>query len=654
MQPDSQSRFWARAILLVTFVLSVGACVQFGRVGLAIGAIPASIKWTTAFGLGLFAALFSAGLLALTATRFFPNIQHALETLGRLLSRNQTASLILYVLLLGVLPFFVMGPYGRFMKGFMVRLAILWGVGLLGAALLSRSMPKKSWPFRLAFSLLMQGAVYQAALYIPQVSNYPFGLHYSESNTIYYASQMYGWRVYSGQHLGLPIDNPSRYLLMGMPFLFPRLPLWFHRLWQALLWVGMTYAVSTALVRRLGINDRSTRILWTAWGFLFIFQGPIYYHLLFAALIVLWGLNTRRFWKSMAVVIVASVWAGISRINWMPVPAMMAASLYLLERRYPAAGPIWRYLRPPFYWAIGGGLASLGSLALYSQFSGAEGRLFLSSVGSPLLWYRLLPSATYRTGVLIAILAASVGLTGIILLNFTRRQHWIHPLRSVFLGLILLVLFVSGLIVSVKIGGGNNIHNFDAFLVHLMLVGSYVVFAAFAPDESDPAWTGGVPWALMVLTLSIPILFAVGQGGPLPTRDMQAAERALLRLQQVVDEVVDEGDRVLFIDHRHLIPFGFIDGVNVEPEYDKVLLMEMAMSDNDAYFKQFEADISAARYDVIVASPLHLTYKDRDDIFPEEDNAWTSHVTVSLIKYYKTSETIELDRGNLGILVPKE
>lgn len=647
-------KVWIRRILVATLILAAGASYQFGRIGLAIGAIPASIKWLTVFSFGILVAVFSAAFVVATYTGAFASTAGVIERLQRRAPRKKALNLTLFAALSVVLPYLVLGPYGRYLEGFLVRLVVLWGMALTGATLLHAGWQEKSWLYWLAVSLLLYAMVYRAALFIPAVSTYPFGLHYSESNTLYYASLMYGWRVYPGQDLGLPVDNPSRYLLMGLPFLIRQIPLWGHRLWQVLLWVGMTLGMAWALVGRLKIGQRSTAILWAAWGFLFIFQGPIYYHLLLAALIVLWGTDTKGFWKTMVIVILASAWAGASRINWIPVPGMLAATLYILEHPWREKQTWWNYLRTPLLWGVAGVAAALASLAVYAQVSGAGRRLFFSSVGSPLLWYRLLPSATYRTGVLTAIVAASVGLLGVILFRVVRRPFPLRPLRAILLGGILLVLFSGGLVVSVKIGGGNNIHNFDAFLVHLMVVGSYFIFDSHARDVGEARQAQVLPWAWLALVVGIPILFAIGQGEPIQARDHRTAESAVQRLQQIVDQTGGEDGEILFIDHRHLMAFGMLEGVSMVPEHDKVLLMEMAMSGNAAYLERFEEDLNTARYRLIITNLLNIVYKDREDAFAEEDNAWTREISTRLARYYRKVETVDIGSSRLTILAPRE
>jgi hypothetical protein len=123
-----------------------------------------------------------------------------------------------------------------------------------------------------------------------------------------------------------------------------------------------------------------SRSLFMAWGILFLFQGPVYYHLLVIPIILLWGFESDRFWKSMALVGLASIWAGISRINWYPIPGLLAAVLYLLEKDYHsdlargAWRSIWDYLARPVIWVVFGTLIAFLSGGLYSMVRDGAGR----------------------------------------------------------------------------------------------------------------------------------------------------------------------------------------------------------------------------------------------------------------------------------------
>ena len=83
------------------------------------------------------------------------------------------------------------------------------------------------------------------------------------------------------------------------------------------------------------------------WCFLFIFQGAVYYHLQIPVLIILLGVDSKRPRLSLLAVIFASLWAGISRLNWYPVPAMLAILIFLLEEPISSFKNLGHYLSKP-------------------------------------------------------------------------------------------------------------------------------------------------------------------------------------------------------------------------------------------------------------------------------------------------------------------
>jgi hypothetical protein len=260
------------------------------------------------------------------------------------------------------------------------------------------------------------------------------------------------------------------------------------------LWIAFSLATGLVLARRLSIRPWFYRGLFAAWAFLFLFQGPLYYHLLVMVILVLWGFDRHRFWRTLILVLVASAWAGISRINWLPVPGLLAAALYFLESRVEGEGPI-KYLVKPAVWVSLGSILGYAVQLGYERFSGNPAEFFGSSFSSELLWYRLFPSVTYPLGVLPASILVSLPLLLLIFSRLAERDTDLpgfaglrspyHPIRLFGLGAILFVLGLGGIVVSVKIGGGSNLHNIDAFLVLLLVTGSYMAFGKAARDRQN-------------------------------------------------------------------------------------------------------------------------------------------------------------------------
>jgi hypothetical protein len=642
-----------RRVLFTSLVISLGALYQIVQLAIELEVLATSLKWQAFVGFISLSAFLELVLLLVSWRTSLEWFFRFIRTVDHFLQRLRIFNLMAFLALVGLFPLLILGPYGRYLEGYLVRLFLLWSIGLIGAIFLHAFNPQRAWYKGLAFSLVLYAAVYRIAIFIPWVSTYPFSLGYSESSRYYFASLFFQGKIYGLSGLGLPVLHPTRYILQSLPFLISGLPIWVHRLWQVFLWIIMTIAASFVLMNRLSIANKYKYFMWFVWAFLFMFQAPVYYHLQVIVLIVLWAVDGRKFTWTLLVVLFASIWAGISRINWYPVPGLLAATIYLLDKPKDQNTPVWWYLLKPAIWIAAGSLVALGSQAAYVALSNNPSYWFASSLSSPLFWYRLLPSATYNLGVLPAIMIASAPLVLFILLNLPRRPLRWHPIRILALGTILGVLFIGGLIVSTKIGGGDDLHNLDAFLVHLLLIGTYLLFNKFQKDQVDGKPIPWPSWQLQSLIIAVPIFFVLGLGGPISFPDNTKADLALSELKEIVTEATAKGGEVLFISDRHLLTFDLIEGVELVPQYEKTFLMEMAMSGNQAYFDVFNEDLKDHRFDLIVVNPPHITYKGREYIFGEEDDAWVRYVSIPLLEYYQNRTVLDADRERIAVMEPK-
>jgi hypothetical protein len=444
------------------------------------------------------------------------------------------------------------------------------------------------------------------------------------------------------------------------------LPLWLHRAWQVFLWLLTSGLAGWLVARRAAKNQPWTvQLALGAAAILFLFQGPVYYHLLVMVILVLWVFNRLHPWRTLVIVLLASLWAGISRVNWLPVPGMLAAALYFLEvpyrrydfSRYDEGKRLksllqWgtRYLLPPAAWTILGSLAAWGSQQAYQAISGNPAAYFGSSFSSDLLWYRLLPNPTYPLGILPSALLVSLPALGLMAIRVFPARRSVHPLRLLGLGAILGVLFAGGVVVSVKIGGGSNLHNLDAYLVLLLVVGGYIWFGAATEGESTGQGIGEkgqgkwdkrlTPW-LVGVAAAVPLAFALSAGGVWPQRDAHAARADLETLRQAAQQAVMNGGKVLLINQRHLLTFGELPGVPLEADYELVFLMEMAMAGNPEYLSAFHTDLQNHRFDLIIAEPLNVQYQGSVRSFGEENDAWVDQVSAPVLCHYQPLATLE-------------
>ncbi len=585
---------------------------------------------------------------------------------------------LLFLLWLLLFPWLVMGPAGTWLSGLPedliipARTALFGGLVVGGAWILRRIKATLGWGQALLLTALAQGVVYKLAAFLPDLSTFPFSLGWSEASRYYYGSLYLSEWLY-GLRVPTSVLHPSRYLMQAVPFLVPNSPLWLHRLWQVLLWLVTSSLAGWLLAKRLGLV--TTKVVTTlptlpivvttsvvaAWAALFLFQGPVYYHLLVMVILVLWAYDGQKPWRTLLVVLLASLWAGISRINWLPVPGLLAAALYLLER--PLTRPAWRYLLPPAGWTLLGTILAYASQTAYKLWSGNPAEQFGSSFSSDLLWYRLKPNPTYPLGILPSAILVSLPLVLLICLHVA--QHWrrYHFLRLLGLGAILFVLFAGGVVVSVKIGGGSNLHNLDAYLALLLIIGGFITLERMTPDTSpaEPVTQpnrsrsqAGIYHSLSALlqamALLVPIFFAISSGGPLPQRNLVAAQAELQTLRQVVEVAVQQGGEVLFINQRHLLALDEVEAPLVA-DYELVFLMEMAMASNAPYLDAFHADLLNQRYAVIVAEPMSIQYQGPAHSFGEENDAWVRHVSEPLLCDYEP--LAELETAGVVLYVPR-
>ena len=642
-----------RIALVATILLNVVAFYQILLPSYNSGILFASRRLLAVLGLGVLGVLIEAGLLIASWTPFWETVLRWLDAGMHALQRLRWLNLLLFGLSIGIFSYLLIGLPGLNFWGMPTRLFLFWLLTLLGSVLLKAAGLQRSWGVALAAALLIAGMGYRIAVFTLDVSTYPFSLGWSEASRYYYASLYFAKSLY-GFSVPPTVLHPSRYLLQSIPFLIPNSPLWLHRLWQVCLWIAISLATAYFLARRLSIADWLKRWLFIAWTFLFLLLGPVYYHLQVPVIIILWGFDRKKFWKSLVIILLASAWAGISRINWFPVPAMLAATLYLLEE--PAVQqPLWRYLARPLMWGVAGTAVAFGVQKAYIAWSGNPPDLFSSSFSSDLLWYRLLPNPTYPLGILLSALLVSLPL---LLIIFGRMAgHWkaYHPIRLLGLAAIMLALFVVGVIVSTKIGGGSNLHNLDSYLCFLIIIAAYFYFGNTVEDwplehaVPSPHWA--THWAVIVLALAIPMYYTLALGGPrsFPTPPQTAHD--IETLSKYVNKYSEQNGEVLFISERELVTFNTIPGVRLAPDYERVFLMEMAMSGNPDYLSKFHDELKNHRFAMIVSEPLFLQYKSADEIFGEENNAWVSQVSKYVFCYYEPQKMLRNSR--IQLLVPR-
>ncbi len=554
-------------------------------------------------------------------------------------------------------------PWGGLFVGFFTRL-LVFILAISGTTILIASKKEGLFSWRaLLLAGLFTGTLLVLAESFALVSNYPFALHWSEGNRLWDYSVLFGRARYNypaSEPVFAWID-PARQALWGLPFLMPSLPIWAARLWGAFL-TTIPYALLGWFAFRPLKEARGQWVAGGIWALIFLNQGPIYTPLIFSAILVA-ATRRRPMWLALPLVYVAGLYAGSSRFTWAFAPAIWAALLALSDGvllhtklttrdwlRAAALGlaGLWTKGLPILLGILAGLLPISSSVVATPAPSGMPGEqgidtiqnLQATATGQPFIWYRLFPNDVYPPGILLGLALAALPLI-LLLWYLAHRGFW----KTVLWQRIALLLgcgsfLVVGVIASVKVGGGADLHNLDMFLVSLVLLagiaweaGFYKRLTNFLQENSRVRW-------LLAAMILIPAFTPMASGKPLV---LPTAERTQFVLERIQDKMTcaREFGEVLFMDQRQLITFGQMGDLPLIVDYEKKFVMDQALAGNEAYFAPFRAHLAAGRFALIVSEREGTLYKDLDqesvgDSLVEENNAWVRWVSTPLLQYYES------------------
>jgi hypothetical protein len=649
MTSPSQNTFW-RLVLALSALLAVFSILDTFGLAQKLQVNPFSSK--TILGMLAFFTLvvfITVTGFALTFGGYRQRVLSTLEISTRLGSRFRFVAWVAFLAILVAFPvLYALPEFRQLFGGAGIRFFVFWLFALAGMHRLKLIRPAFGFPAALAATLILQSAVNLLASYLPAVTDYPFALGWSETSRFYFPSLFLSEKIY-GQAHPWPILHPSLHLLLTPPYWFDA-PLWFHRAWQVAIRFLMVGLIAPALLARFNIENRALKFFSLAWVFVYLFNLPLYLHLPLMIFPLLWLFRAEDDRRTWILLILTSVWAGLSRLNWYPMPGLILSTLWLLESggRWTVDGKsglravahrFWK----PTAWTISGSLLAYGVSQAYIVLSGVEKSNFFTSLTSDLLWYRLWPNETYGLGILPGIILFSLPLWVLVAVKDSKISRlWREPLEmfdSLAIFAMLLALFIGGIFVSMKIGGGADLHNMDAYAVLLLIVAAYAFFRAAKP----------VPWQVAALLVLVMAWFAQQPNSGVVRYDKAASQAALAAIQQRVDAT--EGE-ILFINQRHLIAMKMLEGVTLIPEYEREDLMEMAMANNLVYLERFEQDIASQRFVAIVVDPLRFNYLGSNYAMGEENNAWVRRVVRPVLCWYEEDETFPAER--VVIYVPRE
>ncbi len=595
------------------------------------------------------------------------------------------------VLILAIIParVFLYLSLGFKLIGSGFRLAIFLVVVLISGVLVTRRKGVLlSWP-ALMVSAIFVGCFFIFAKELVSVTDYPLSLTWSEGNRIWDYSWLYGRRLYDypiGQKFEAYIDI-GRQSLWGLPFLFSNVSIVDVRLWSMLV-LTVPYALFGWMAFRL-IKGKQKEFFWIGlWVFLFLYQGPIYTPLILSAILVA-GARHKPLWIALPLIYLAGYYAQLSRLTWMVAPAMWAVMIALVDGVPDGRRLSFQDWVKTFIYGLAGFLGGVGlrrgwrRVSVYlSRVAETSSEADVAAVATPtatpapavaytdtadavetvssgassfltdqpLLWERLWPNPTNDLGIILGLVLAAAPLI-ILLVYLIHSKRWrlnvwqqvgILGVLGAFLGL--------GVVISVKIGGGNNLHNVDMFLIGLIFVaalaweseGRRVIFELDAQQV-------GIKVILLAMCL-IPAFMPWVYATPLEVPEQHYVDMTIELLQSETEHVISQGGEVLFMDQRQLFTFGQIQAPFV-PEYEKKQVMDRALAGDREYFAPFYRDLADQRFGLIITDPQRIRYSNALDDWGAENDAWVKWVTEPLYCYYE--EKYSKDKTAVWFLVPR-
>ncbi|MEK6221989.1 MAG: hypothetical protein N2D54_07040, partial [Chloroflexota bacterium] len=438
-----------------------------------------------------------------------------------------------------------------------------------------------------------------------------------------------------------------------LPYILPNSSLWVHRFWQALLRFSFPLLTGMALASRFWHKDNFRKWIFIFWAMFFLIQGPVFYPMLSIIAVMFWGFDSKKLPRSTILILLLSVWAGLTRINWIPMPALIGITIYLIEQKLENKDfkSLARYLALPVFWAVAGSLIGLVVQRAYEANSGLPANFFSTSFSSDLLWYRLWPNASWRFGILLNLLFVCAPLLVVLRgfwQSYGREWHWV---RYLGIASILFVLLLGGVVVSVKIGGGTNLHNLDAFMVMLLLMGSYAYFYPVSGKQTKP-FHNVTP--LLLTTILLPVFYLLYSQTSLAMPEFEGVDESLEKITTHAERAAFNGDEVLFLTERQLVTFDLLaEPIPLVQEYEKLILMEMVTGGNDEYLTNFEDDLRNHRFGLIFTDKLAKEYKiPKVDSLAEENNIFIDHVTNPLRCYYESIQWVR--KGSIEFWLPRQ
>ena len=641
-------------------------------------------KFTITWGIPLAGTMFF-GVLAFVFGMLSLWVPERIEPFGRTLAglRDRLAWLRwLVFIVLALIPakIFLYTPLGFKLVGNAFRLAFLLAVVIAMAIFATRDQDKLIRWRPLMVSVIFAGVVFAGAKEFVNVTDYPFSLTWSEGNRIWDYSWLYGRRLYD-----YPFDakfeayiDVGRQSLWGLPFIFDNVSILDIRTWSAIV-LTLPYILLGWMVYRPMPGKLKDWVWLGLWAFTFMYQGPIYTPLVLSAILVA-GARRKPIWLALPLIYLAGYYAQLSRLTWMVAPAIWAGMVALVDGTdQNGARFTWRdWSRVVVYGLAGclggggiqrgwnrvarylGNVSEVNAVAAVPEVTYTDASDAVEAVSSgsntfltdqPLLWDRLWPNPTYGLGIVLGLILAVAPLIIFLIYLIITKRWQLNSWQKIGLAAGLLLFLGLGIVVSVKIGGGGNLHNLDMFLIGVVIVAGLAwEKGGHVTIKNLESQSLGIKILLLLMGL-IPAFTPMIGAHPHELPE----EKHILWAQEVLgnetDRIQSQGGEILFMDQRQLLTFGYLQAALI-PEYEKKKVMDRALAGDVDYFAPFYEHLANQRFSLIVVDPQRIRYADETEDWGEENNAWVKWVTEPLLCFYEPVFTF--DHVGIWTLYPLE
>lgn len=548
----------------------------------------------------------------------------------------------------------------NFNIGFWIEFFLIFLFSAFLAALFSNKKDTLWQKLVLTASLILAAGVAHSVLYkFNSVTNYPFTLYWSEGNSFFDYSTLFGSFRYitqSGEKISAFVSWGMQ-LPWALPFIYPHLSIGFYRFWYQLVWILPSLLLGLAAVWPGRKNQTSNWfvIAFALWTYLFLDQGPIYAPLVIGAIFTVIAARQKT-WLGAIIIFIISFYTRNSRWTWSYAPGIWAGLLALLDLIQPTLKRAdWPRLSKPIILGIAGYLGGQLLPSIIRMLNKGDSIQLLpnptvSTTRQPLLWERLYPNPTFPPGILGALAWVTLPLIIWLVVVIVWKKWPINWLQKISTITVAGTFLTVGIIASVKIGGGSNLHNLDMFLVSLMLITASAI-THLSKNRTILNDHPPVLNLLLIAALITPVTYALVGGSRLTLPSDNVTRESLITVQTKVAEYSQQGE-ILFIDHRQLLTFNLVKNVPLIDAYEKKYLMDYALAANAAYFEPFNKDLRDQRFALIVNEPANIIIRGSEYSFGEENDAYVHWVTKPLLCTYEPIYT-SFETG-IQMLVPRE